>query len=66
MQSRRFFSKWKTTKHDECAQSQFDVEARAVLAVRLFYQLKSGYGLAAIASAGGLGTGLLVKRPFAG
>ncbi len=34
----------------------------AVLAVRLFYQLHGGYGLAAIAAAGGLGTGLLVKR----
>lgn len=38
----------------------------AVLAVRLFYQLQHGYGLAAIAAAGGLGTGLLVTRPFAG
>jgi acetyl-CoA C-acetyltransferase len=35
----------------------------AVLTVRLFYQLQGGYGLAAIAAAGGLGTGLLVRRP---
>lgn len=34
----------------------------AILAVRLFYQLQAGYGLAAIAAAGGLGTALLVSR----
>lgn len=34
----------------------------AVLAVRLFYELNAGYGLAAIAAAGGIGTALLVER----
>ncbi|WP_366943544.1 thiolase family protein [Cypionkella sp.] len=34
----------------------------AVLAVRLFYELKAGIGLAAIAAAGGIGTALLVER----
>ena len=34
----------------------------AVLAVRLFYELRAGIGLAAIAAAGGIGTALLVKR----
>ena len=34
----------------------------AVLAVRLFYQLQAGFGLAAIAAAGGVGTALLVQR----
>lgn len=34
----------------------------AILAVRLFYQLKQGFGLAAIAAAGGIGTALLVAR----
>jgi acetyl-CoA C-acetyltransferase len=34
----------------------------AVLAVRLFYELRAGLGLAAIAAAGGLGTALLVER----
>lgn len=34
----------------------------AVLAVRLFHELQAGYGLAAIAAAGGIGTALLVKR----
>ncbi len=34
----------------------------AVLAVRLFWQLQAGYGLAAIAAAGGIGTALLVER----
>jgi len=34
----------------------------AILAVRLFYQLHSGFGLAAIAAAGGIGTALLVRR----
>jgi acetyl-CoA C-acetyltransferase len=34
----------------------------AVLAVRLFYELDAGYGLAAIAAAGGLGSALLVQR----
>lgn len=33
----------------------------AILAVRLFHGLRSGRGLAAIASAGGIGTALLVK-----
>lgn len=34
----------------------------AVLAVRLFYELQAGIGLAAIAAAGGIGTALLVQR----
>ena len=34
----------------------------AVLAVRLFYELEAGIGLAAIAAAGGIGTALLVER----
>lgn len=34
----------------------------AVLAVRLFYELQAGVGLAAIAAAGGIGTALLVER----
>ncbi len=34
----------------------------AVLAVRLFYELRAGFGLAAIAAAGGIGTALLVQR----
>ena len=34
----------------------------AVLAVRLFWQLQTGTGLAAIAAAGGIGTALLVER----
>ena len=34
----------------------------AVLAVRLFHELRLGLGLAAIAAAGGIGTALLVKR----
>ncbi len=34
----------------------------AVLAVRLFYELGAGIGLAAIAAAGGIGTALLVER----
>ena len=34
----------------------------AILAVRLFYQLHRGFGLAAIAAAGGLGTALIVRR----
>lgn len=34
----------------------------AVLAVRLFYELREGTGLAAIAAAGGIGTALLVER----
>jgi acetyl-CoA C-acetyltransferase len=34
----------------------------AVLAVRLFYELGAGIGLAAIAAAGGLGSALLVQR----
>ena len=34
----------------------------AVLAVRLFYELRAGIGLAAIAAAGGIGTALLVER----
>lgn len=34
----------------------------AVLAVRLFYELEAGLGLAAIAAAGGIGTALLVAR----
>lgn len=37
----------------------------AVLAVRLFYELTAGKGLAAIAAAGGLGTALLVERQAA-
>jgi acetyl-CoA C-acetyltransferase len=34
----------------------------AILAVRLFHDLTTGTGLAAIASAGGIGTALLVAR----
>ena len=34
----------------------------AILAVRLFYQLHEGFGLAAIAAAGGIGTALAVRR----
>lgn len=34
----------------------------AILAVRLFHSLAQGYGLAAIASAGGIGSALLVQR----
>lgn len=34
----------------------------AILAVRLFHQLQHGYGLAAIAAAGGLGTAMVVRR----
>jgi acetyl-CoA C-acetyltransferase len=34
----------------------------AILAVRLFYEVQSGYGLAAIAAAGGIGTALVVRR----
>ena len=34
----------------------------AILAVRLFHALQSGYGMAAIAAAGGLGTALLLER----
>jgi acetyl-CoA C-acetyltransferase len=34
----------------------------AILAVRLFYELQAGMGLAAIASAGGIGSALLVQR----
>lgn len=34
----------------------------AVLAVRLFHELQAGFGLAAIAAAGGIGTALLVER----
>ncbi len=34
----------------------------AILAVRLFYELQAGIGLAAIAAAGGLGTAVLVER----
>lgn len=34
----------------------------AILAVRLFHGLRGGYGLAAIAAAGGLGTALVVAR----
>ena len=34
----------------------------AILAVRLLHQLRGGYGLAAIAAAGGIGTALLVER----
>jgi acetyl-CoA C-acetyltransferase len=34
----------------------------AILAVRLFYELQAGMGLAAIASAGGIGSALLVAR----
>ena len=34
----------------------------AVLAVRLFYEMQSGFGLATIAAAGGVGTALLVSR----
>ena len=35
----------------------------AILAVRLVHGLRGGYGLAAIAAAGGLGTALVVARP---
>ncbi len=34
----------------------------AILAVRLFHGLVAGYGMAAIAAAGGIGTALLVRR----
>ena len=34
----------------------------AVLAVRLFHGLQQGYGLAAIAAAGGIGTAVLLRR----
>ncbi len=34
----------------------------AILAVRLFYQLQHGYGLAAIAAAGGVGSAVVVRR----
>ena len=34
----------------------------AILAVRLFYELQQGVGLAAIAAAGGVGTALLLAR----
>ena len=34
----------------------------AILAVRLFYQLRQGFGLAAIAAAGGLGSALVMRR----
>ena len=34
----------------------------AVLAVRLFHELQAGFGLAAIAAAGGIGTALLVEK----
>ena len=34
----------------------------AILAVRLFYQLHHGFGLAAIAAAGGIGSALVVRR----
>jgi acetyl-CoA C-acetyltransferase len=34
----------------------------AILAVRLFHQMQQGYGLAAIAAAGGIGTALVVER----
>lgn len=34
----------------------------AVLAVRLFHGLREGFGVAAIAAAGGIGTALLVAR----
>jgi acetyl-CoA C-acetyltransferase len=34
----------------------------AILAVRLFHGLQQGYGLAAIAAAGGIGTALLLRR----
>ena len=37
----------------------------AILAVRLFHGLAAGYGLAAIAAAGGIGTALLVERQTA-
>ncbi len=35
----------------------------AILAVRLFHDLRQGRGLAAIAAAGGIGTALVVERP---
>lgn len=35
----------------------------AILAVRLFHDLKHGFGLAAIAAAGGIGTALVLQRP---
>ena len=34
----------------------------AVLAVRLFYELTAGVGLAAIAAAGGIGSAMLAER----
>lgn len=34
----------------------------AILAVRLYHQMQQGYGLAAIAAAGGIGTALVVER----
>lgn len=34
----------------------------AILAVRLYHQVQHGYGLAAIAAAGGIGTALVVER----
>ena len=34
----------------------------AILAVRLFHQMQAGYGLAAIAAAGGIGTAVLLER----
>jgi acetyl-CoA C-acetyltransferase len=37
----------------------------AVLAVRLFHGLREGFGLAAIAAAGGLGSALVVARSAA-
>ncbi len=33
----------------------------AILAVRLFHELRAGHGLAAIAAAGGLGTALVLS-----
>ncbi|GLS86850.1 acetyl-CoA acetyltransferase [Cypionkella aquatica] len=38
----------------------------AILAVRLFYELKAGFGLAAIAAAGGIGSAILVQRSVVG
>ena len=35
----------------------------AILAVRLFHELARGYGLAAIAAAGGLGSAVIFQRP---
>jgi acetyl-CoA acetyltransferase len=37
----------------------------AILAVRLFHGLQDGFGLAAIAAAGGLGSALVVARSAA-